>query len=62
MKGKNKSFCVDLPWSIHNKIWRMSGSFKINMVAQCLLVEYMTDPDLQDRVKDRLQNRSRKTP
>jgi hypothetical protein len=62
MKGKNKRFCVDLPRNIHNKIWRMSGSFKINMVAQCLLVEYMTDPDLQDRVKDRLQNRSRKAP
>ena len=62
MKGKNKRFCVDLPRNIYNKIWRMSGSFKLNLVVQCLLVEYLTDPDLQDRVKDRLQNRIRKAP
>lgn len=59
MKDKNKRFCVDLPKKMHHKIWRMSGNFKVNLVAQCLLVEFMTDPELQDRVKSRLQRRSR---
>ena len=56
-KWKNKRFCVDLPWKMYNKVWRMSGNFKINLVAQCLLVEFLTDPELQNRVKNRLQGR-----
>jgi len=62
MMGKNKRFCLELPRKMHNKIWKISGKFKINLVVQCLILEYMTDEDLQARVKSRLLRRSRKTP
>jgi len=59
IQGKKKRFCVDLPGKMYNKVWRMSGNFKINLVAQCLLVEFLTDPELQARVKSRLHNQRR---
>lgn len=55
----NKRFCVDLPQKMYNKIWRLSGNMKINIVVQCLLVEYMTDADLQDKIRSRMKSRQK---
>lgn len=46
MKNEKK-FCVILPKPMHEQIWRTSGKFKVNLVAQCLMIEYLLDPDLQ---------------
>jgi len=60
IQGKKKRFCVDLPGKMYNKVWRMSGNFKINVGGpKCLLVEFLTDPELQARVKSRLHNKRR---
>ena len=56
MKIKNKRFCVDLPEKLHNKIWRQSGFMKINLVVQCLIIEYLTDSTLQHRVRIRMNS------
>ena len=56
---KEKKFCLTLPRKMHDQIWRKSGNFKINLVAEGLLVEYLVDPNLQDRVKNRIRNRRR---
>lgn len=58
-RKSNKRFCVDLPQKMHNQIWRLSGKMKINIVVQCLLVEYMTDADLQEKIRTRMTSRQK---
>lgn len=57
MKIKNNRFCVDIPPKIYKEIWLLSGYMKHSMVVQCLLVEYLVDPELCLRVKRRMDNR-----
>jgi hypothetical protein len=53
---KEKKFCIKLPQKMHEQIWRKSGNLKINLVAESLLVEYLVDPNLQNRVKKRIRD------
>jgi hypothetical protein len=51
-----KRVCITLPQPIHEIIWKTSGKLKVNYVAESLLIEYMVDPELQKRVKQRIRN------
>jgi hypothetical protein len=53
---KEKRVTVSLPQPIHEMIWKTSGKLKVNYVAESLLIEYMVDPYLQKRVKNRIKD------
>ena len=54
---KNQKWvCLTLPQPIHEMIWKTSGKLKVNYVAESLLIEYMVDPELQKRVKNRIRD------
>ena len=53
MKNEKRLFVL-LPKPMHDQIWRTSGKLKVNLVAHCLMIEYLLDPDLQKRVKKRI--------
>ncbi|MBP2045154.1 hypothetical protein [Methanobacterium aggregans] len=52
---KKKRFCLNIPERMNQQVRRASGGIKINLIAECLLIEYMTNRDLQQKVKGRLQ-------
>ena len=55
MKNEKKLY-VSLPKPMHEQIWRTSGKYKVNLIAQCLMIEYLLDPELQKRVKHRIRD------
>ncbi|MBZ2164478.1 hypothetical protein [Methanobacterium spitsbergense] len=55
MKNEKRLYVL-LPKPMHEQIWKTSGKFKVNLVAQCLMIEYLLDPDLQKRVKTRIRD------
>jgi hypothetical protein len=54
MKNEKK-FCITLPMKMHEQIWKRSGRFKMNLVAESLLIEFLVDPDLQKKVQKRIR-------
>ena len=42
MKNEKKLY-ISLPKQMHDQIWRTSGKFKVNLIAQCLMIEYLLD-------------------
>ena len=54
MKNEKKLY-ISLPKPMHKQIWKTSGKYKVNLIAQCLMIEYLLDPELQKRVKTRIR-------
>jgi hypothetical protein len=54
MKNEKKLY-ISLPKPMHEQIWKTSGKYKVNLIAQCLMIEYLLDPKLQKRVKNRIR-------
>ena len=52
---KKKRFCLNIPETMNQQVRRASGGIKINLITECLLIEYMTNTDLQQKVEGRLQ-------
>ena len=46
MKNEKRLF-VSIPKPMHEQIWKTSGKYKVNLIAQCLMIEYLLDPELQ---------------
>jgi hypothetical protein len=55
MMKNEKRLYISLPKPMHDQIWRRSGKFKVNLIAQCLMIEYLLDSDLQKRVETRIR-------
>ena len=60
MKNKKKLY-VSLPKPMYELIWKISGKYKVNLIAQCLMIEYLLDPELQKRVKHRIKEGFKRT-
>ena len=46
---------------MHEQIWKISGKYKVNLIAQCLMIEYLLDPELQKTVKHRIKEGFKRT-
>jgi hypothetical protein len=55
MKNEKKLY-VSLPKPMHEQIWKTSGKYKVNLIAQCLMIEYLLDPKLQKKVTKRIRD------
>ena len=55
MKNEKKLY-ASLPKPMHEQIWKTSGKYKVNLIVQCLMIEYLLNPELQKRIKTRIRD------
>lgn len=54
-KQNTRRFNMEIPMGLDDRVAAVSGNMKIHYVTQCLLVEYITNPEVQKNIAARLQ-------
>jgi hypothetical protein len=54
--NNEKRLYVSLPKPMHEQIWKTSGKYKVNLIAQCLMIEYLLELEPPKRVTNRIRD------